>query len=42
MQQSQVINVAYKVLYAPRFVSEVERILSKNTETGTVGTSERC
>lgn len=41
MQQSQVINMTYKVFYAPQFVSEVERILRENTEVGTVGTSER-
>lgn len=41
MQQSQVINMTYKVFYAPQFVSEVERILRDNTEVGTVGTSER-
>ena len=32
MQNSQVINMKYKVFYAPRFVSEVERILMENTE----------
>ena len=41
MSQSQIINMTYKVYYAPRFVSEVERILKTNTETDTVGTSER-
>ena len=33
--------MTYKVYYAPSFVSDVERILKANTETGTVGISER-
>ena len=41
MPQSRIINMTYKVYYAPQFVSEVERILKVNTEIGTVGTSDR-
>lgn len=38
--QSNVINIAYKVSYAKRFVDEVERVLNENTRDGR-GTSER-
>lgn len=41
MQKPQVINMRYKVFYAPHFVSELERILKENTEIGLVGTTKR-